>query len=408
MESDVRRPRRPAQRVWIDDLTRAATRSGELAGLRDRGLGGATVDLAALEHAVSRSDVYDADIRRAGDDRAPAEVALRLVVEDVQAAADVLRPVYERTAGDDGYVSVGLPPDVLHDTERTVAAAARLWARCDRSNVMVEVPVTAPGVPAIEMLLIEGINVNATLAFSLGQCRQVAAAFVSALEARLPRGGGLGTVTGVVSHPVGRIGAAVDAALGLRLVDAASFEERRTMEELLGEIGVASARLAYRLLRRLHAGPRWERLAAAGARPQRCLWAGISSTTQAAALALPDTILAMPRDAVARLGEVEIAEIPLERELDRAAHRIRTLGLIGIELDELTEELEHDHLRACGRSYRRLLASIQNRLRAGQWDRVAIASEESFPASDAPGWAGHGLGPPPSERAETDEAGRLA
>jgi transaldolase len=397
------------QRVWIEGLTREMIRSGELAGLRDRGAGGATVGRGSIARVVRDSDAYDADIRRAADGRATERVARLLLVEDVRAAADLLRPVYEGTAGDDGYVCVELPPDVAHDTERIVTAAGELWTRCDRPNVLVEVPATERGLPAVEMLLIEGIGVSVTLVASVRQYQQVVDAFLRALEARLLRGGRLTSVTSFASVPVSRIDARVDGLLSLRLADAAAVEERPTMEALLGETGVAGARLAYREFQRRHAGARWERLADQGARPQRCLWGGAAGRRYAEGLALPDTVATMPPDAFAALVDSPPPALTghLPREgggaWERASRQLRVLDQLGIDAEELTDELAFDAGHALARSNRRLLEAIEAKIAARGWDRVSIASEESFPASDAPGWAGYALGPPAIDRGEGDQ-----
>ena len=396
--------------VWIDGLTRETIRSGELSRLRDQGAGGATVGRAPIARAVTDSDAYDADIRRAADGRAPERVAWRLLVGDVRAAADVFRPVYEQTAGDDGYVCVELPPEVAHDTERIVTTAGELWADCDRPNVLVEVPATEPGLPAVEMLLIEGIGVSVTLVASPRRCRQVGEAFLRALEARLARGGRLAPATSVAGVPVSRVDAMVDGLLSLRLADAAASEERPALEALLGEIGIALAWSVHAELQRLHSGARWERLAAQGARPQRCLWAGAGGTRYVDGLALPDTVATMPEDSFAALAEAPppalAGHLPHQgRRIDyeHATHLLRTLDLLGIEVDELADELTFDARHALARANRRLLAAIDEKIAARGWDRVAIASEESFPASDAPGWAGHALGPPAIGPGETDQ-----
>ncbi len=250
--------------VWLDSLSRAMLERGELERLvRTAGVVGVTANPAIFEKAISGGSEYDAPLSAlacCGLDATAAYEAL--AVEDVRGAADVLRPVYERTGGSDGYASLEVAPDLADDAEATLASAVDLWRRLDRPNVMVKIPGTAAGVEAIRRATAAGINVNVTLLFSVDAYAQVADAYLSGLEDRLARGEPIREVVSVASFFVSRVDAAVDRQLAATGRD-----------DLAGRAGIANARVAYAHFQKLTAGGRFARLATAGARAQRPLWA---------------------------------------------------------------------------------------------------------------------------------------
>src|SRR5438093_707829 len=253
------------QSVWLDYLRRGMLRSGELQALIDDGLRGMTSNPTIFEHAIGGSSDYDEELRTLAasplGDRAAFE---QLAIEDVREAADLFRPVYDATAGRDAFVSLEVSPSLARETEQTVAEARRLWAAVDRPNLMIKVPGTREGWPAIERLLTDGINVNITLLFSLEHYRQVAEAYVRALEARRTAGQAIDRVASVASFFVSRVDTEVD-----RRLDAKGGGP----SGLRGKIAIANAQLAYAWFRELLQGRQWRSLAAAGAKPQRLLWA---------------------------------------------------------------------------------------------------------------------------------------
>jgi transaldolase len=367
-QAAVERLRAVGQSVWIDDLTREMIAGGQLASLLEQGVTGVTANPTTFDKAVVESDLYDADIQLRGADRTPDEVLRDLLVEDVRSAGVMLRPVHERTDGGDGYVSIEVAPDLAYDTDRTVAAAHVLWTRCDRPNVLVKVPATAQGIPAIRQLLSEGVNVNVTLTFSLRRYEEVVEAFLSGLELGLERGLRIDRLASVASFFVSRVDSKADPELRRRLQEAPPGEARDTLESMVGTIGISNSKLAYQRFRELHSGSRWDRLAAAGARPQRCLWASTSTKDKAfrptmyvEALAGPNTINTMPLTTFDALPEARIEGAELERDVDLARELIARLAGFGVDLDRITAELESEGVRSFADSYRHLLGVIREK-----------------------------------------------
>ena len=264
------------QVIWLDFLSRRFIADGSLKRLIDEdGLAGVTSNPSIFEKAIVSSSDYDASLEAADrqgklDERALFE---RVAVEDIQAAADVLRPVYEATRRRDGYVSIEVSPYLAMRTEETVAEARRLWHAVGRKNLMIKVPATTPGLPAIHQLTGEGINVNITLLFSQKVYEDVVEAYLRGLEDLIARGGNPARIASVASFFVSRIDTAVDKLLEARLGKAGDGSERLALTSAHGKVAIANAKLAYQRYKRLFAGPRWEALRAKGAQPQRLLWA---------------------------------------------------------------------------------------------------------------------------------------
>ena len=253
------------QSVWLDYLRRGMLRSGELQSLIDDGLRGMTSNPTIFEHAIGGSSDYDDDLRALATSRlSDLEIFERLAVEDVRRAADLFRPVYDATEGRDGFVSLEVSPALARDTEGTITEARRLWATVDRPNLMIKVPGTKEGWPAIERLLTEGINVNITLLFSLEHYRQVAEAYLRALQARRRAGQAIDRLASVASFFVSRVDTETDRRIEAKGVP---------LLELRGKVAIANAQLAYAWFRDLLQSDKWQPLASAGARPQRLLWA---------------------------------------------------------------------------------------------------------------------------------------
>jgi transaldolase len=392
------------QSVWIDDLTRDMIAGGDLVHLRESGVTGITANPTTFDKAVTGSSVYDADIRRLAGHRAATGILWDLLVDDVRHAAAVFRQVYDRTGGADGFVSIEVAPDIAADTEATTRMARELWERCDSPNVLVKVPATAQGVPAMRRLLEDGVNVNATLIFSVERYREVAEAYLSALEARRERGRPIDRVASVASFFVSRVDTKVDGELKRRL-EGAEGEERERLGGLLGTIGVANSRHAFERFRGLFSGERWDALAAGGARPQRCLWASTSAkdpsfpaTKYVEALAGPDTVDTMPLETFEALAGASLDGPALERDLDAAREQLSRLDALGIDLRRITAELETEGVRSFEESYRHLGHAIDEKVTANGWDRVQVAGEHSFPASDAPGSTGDTIEGAPARR----------
>jgi transaldolase/glucose-6-phosphate isomerase len=264
------------QAVWLDFLARGFVAKGDLKKLIDTdAVKGVTSNPAIFEKAIGSSDEYDGSIAKAlkKGDRSVADLFEAVAVEDIQNAADVLRPVYDAMNGDDGYVSLEVSPYLANDTRGTIAEAKRLWKDVHRKNLMVKVPATEAGLPAIEALIAKGISINITLLFSQKVYREVAEAYIAGLEKYVAGGGDPSHVASVASFFVSRIDSAVDKQLDEKIAKANDPSEKERLAALKGKVAIANAKMAYQDYKKLFAGSRWEKLAARGAKPQRLLWA---------------------------------------------------------------------------------------------------------------------------------------
>src|SRR6201746_2427230 len=264
------------QAVWLDFLARGFIAKGDLKKLIDTdGVKGVTSNPSIFEKAIGSSDEYDGAIGSAlkKGDRPVADLFEHLAVEDIQHAADVLRPVYDQLKGEDGFVSLEVSPYLAMDTKGTIAEAERLWKDVKRRNLMVKVPATPEGLPAIEHLIGEGISINITLLFSQKVYVEVAEAYLAGLEKYVAGGGDPAHVASVASFFVSRIDVAADKQLDEKIAKANDPTEKERLAALKGKVAIANAKLAYVEYKRLFSGPRWDKLAAKGARPQRLLWA---------------------------------------------------------------------------------------------------------------------------------------
>jgi transaldolase len=359
-QSPIARLNELGQSPWYDNLTRSFVQGGGLTEMIERdGIRGVTSNPTILEKALAAGEGYDeqlADLARAG--RATEEIYWELVLADITAAADCLRPVCDATEGGDGFVSVEVAPDRAHETAATVDQAVWLHGRVDRPNVMVKIPATVEGLPAIEETLAKGISVNVTLIFSLTRYDAVIDAYQRGMERLLERGGDPATVRSVASFFVSR----VDTEADRRLPD---------RHPLRGRLAVANARLAYARFLERFAGPRWEALAAQGAALQRPLWASTSTknpqypdTLYVDELIGPNTVntLAQPSiDAYRDHGDPE--PLTITRDVDAARELIAELPAAGIDYDDLTATVEREGVDAFARSYFDGLATLDKRTR---------------------------------------------
>jgi transaldolase/glucose-6-phosphate isomerase len=337
------------QVVWLDFLARRFIADGGLKRLVDEdGLTGVTSNPSIFEKAILGSSDYDGSLKDALEqgDLDVRSLFERLAVEDIQNAADVLRPVYERTRRRDGYVSIEVSPYLAMNTEETVVEARRLWQAVGRENLMVKVPATAPGLPAIRQLTGEGINVNITLLFSQEVYEQVAAAYLGGLEDLIARGGDPRGISSVASLFVSRIDAAVDKLIEARLRQTNDNAERDALTGIRGKVAIANAKLAYQRYKHLFAGPRWENLHAKGAHTQRLLWASTgtknpeySDVLYVEELIGPDTIDTMPPGTMDAFRDHGRIRASLEEDLDGARQVITTLDRFGISIDDVTAKV---------------------------------------------------------------------
>jgi len=357
------------QAPWLDFVSRRLIESGELKMLiEEDGLKGMTSNPSLFEKDIAETDAYDADLRDmlATGDQPVGVIYERLAIAEIRRAADALSPVFASTHGADGYVSLEVSPYLARDTEATVNEARRLWRAIDRGNVMVKVPGTPEGLPAIRQLLSDGININITLLFGLEAYRQVAEAYLDALETRASMGASLSHIASVASFFVSRIDTAVDRRLQ-ELIDRGG--NRAALERLRGKIAIANAKLAYARFKTLFSGPRWERLSALGARPQRLLWASTSTknpalrdTLYVEALIGPDTVDTMPPATLAAFREHgRVTADAIENDVGAASATVAELAQHGIILKNITDALIDDGVRQFSEAFDRLFAAVARR-----------------------------------------------
>ena len=349
------------QSVWLDQLDRQMIGSGELQRYRDRGVAGVTANPTIFAHSLESSEVYADDVARRLDRGQDAESILwDLLIEDVRAAADIFRPVYERERGGDGFVSIEVSPEIAGDTERTIEAARNLRRRCDRPNVMVKIPATPAGLPAIEAMIAEGANINVTLIFAVERYVKVVAAFLGGLEQRRERGYDLSPLRSVASFFVSRVDTKVDALL----------ERRPDLQALLGRAAIANSKLAYEMFTELHSGDRWDALREAGAAVQRCLWASTSTKNPryrdvmyVEELIGPATINTMPVQTFEAFADHGRVSPTLQQDVEGARRLLDQLVAAGIDIAAITQELEDEGVAGFAKSYRESIESL-GRVRA--------------------------------------------
>jgi transaldolase len=366
------------QSVWLDFIRRSWLEDGTIARLiRDDGLSGMTSNPAIFEKAISTGREYDeplARLVRAGEDR-PEEIYEALAVEDIRAAADLLLPVYHATEGRDGFVSLEVSPELANDPDGTLVEARRLNRLVDRPNLMIKVPGTEICTPVIRTLLAEGIHVNITLLFARSAYARVAQAYLEAMEERLGKGMKLGAVASVASFFVSRIDSLVDSRLEEKAKSAAPADTARILG-LRGKVAIANAKLAYSFFTELFASPRWRTLAAAGAAPQRLLWASTSAKNPAyrdviyvEELIGRDTVNTMPPETIDAFRDHGAAKPSLAADVEDAEEVLAELAALGVSLDDATDHLLADGIAKFVQPYRKLLEAIEKRGR-----ELAVAS----------------------------------
>ena len=343
------------QAVWLDFLARGFVAKGELKKLIDTdGVKGVTSNPSIFEKAIGSSDEYDGPIGSAlkKGDRPVADLFEHLAIEDIQHAADVLRPVYDAFKGNDGFVSLEVSPYLAMDTKATIAEAEHLWKAVHRKNLMVKVPATPEGLPAIEHLIGEGISINITLLFSQKVYIEVAKAYIAGLEKLVAGGGDPSHVASVASFFVSRIDSAVDKQLDEKIARANDPHEKERLAALKGKVAIANAKLAYQEYKELFSGARWEKLAAKGAKPQRLLWASTgtknkdySDVLYVEELIGPNTVNTVPPATLDAFRDHGKPRDSLEENVEEAKHVLAELDKSGISLDAITEELVKDGVK---------------------------------------------------------------
>jgi transaldolase len=361
------------QSVWYDYITRDLVASGELARLiASDGLRGMTSNPTIFDKAVSGSRLYDADIRRLAESgRSSSDIFEALAVADVRAACDAFLPLYERSERSDGLVSLEVAPTLAHDGHATVQEAERLWNAVNRPNAMIKIPGTRAGLSAITSAIAGGINVNVTLLFSVERYAEVIEAFLAGLERRLDRSLPVASIASVASFFVSRVDAKVDPLLDGMDGGAQGLSRAgaRDGAPLRGKAAIANASIAYRLFETSLAQPRWVRLAEVGAQPQRPLWASTSTkdprypdTYYVEALVAPRTVNTLPPETLVAYRDHGNPAVRIQDGIAAAPEQLQALARAGIDLAQVTRELEEEGVEKFAASYRSLLAAIDAKI----------------------------------------------
>jgi transaldolase len=345
------------QSVWIDYLSRTFVQGGDLEGLIRDGVVGVTSNPTIFQGAIAEGDAYDEQIKElTATESEPKEIFLALARDDIRAACDLLRQVWDDGNGKDGWVSLEVDPNLAHDTQATIDEAARLHALVDRPNVLIKIPATREGLSAIEETIAAGIPVNVTLIFSLERHREVAEAYIRGLQRLVDGGGDASKVASVASFFVSRVDTEADRRL----------DEVGGHDELKGTLAIANAKLAYATYQEIFSGDAWERLAAAGATPQRCLWASTSTKNPeyrdviyVEELVGPDTANTMPRETVEAVMDHARIERTLDRDVDGARRTLDAFAAAGIEYEDVVETLEREGVEKFAKSFRDLFADLE-------------------------------------------------
>ena len=361
------------QSIWLDNIRRDLITSGALARLvREDGLRGLTSNPAIFEKAVAQSREYADMIEPPAREGVDAKTIYeRLAMRDIRDAADALRAVYDSTKAADGYVSLEVSPALARDTRGTIDEARRLWRETARENLMIKVPGTPEGVPAIRQLIGEGVNVNVTLLFSREAYAAAARAYLEGLEALTGRGGDLSRPASVASFFVSRIDTLTDSLLEARIAAAGEESEKRRLSALRGQAAIANAKLAYRDYLEMLETPRWTRLSAMGARPQRLLWASTSTKNPSYRDVLyveeligADTVNTLPPATLEAFRDHGRVRASLTEDAEGARGALAALEAAGISLKAVTDQLLDEGVRQFADAFDKLLAAIGARSRS--------------------------------------------
>jgi transaldolase/glucose-6-phosphate isomerase len=388
LENPLRALQVLGQSVWLDNIRRSLITSGELRRLIDEdGVRGLTSNPAIFEKAIAGSSEYRDLLEAPGAASIdPMSLYETLAIRDIQDAADLFKPLYLATARRDGYVSLEVSPLLASDTSATLAEARRLWRAVDRENLMIKIPGTPAGIPAVRQLIAEGINVNVTLLFAQQAYEGAADAYIAGLEALVARGGDPSTVASVASFFVSRIDTAMDAALDTRLSRTADAGERRVLQSLSGTVAIANAKLAYERYQRLFSGERWQALAARGAQTQRLLWASTGTknpkfrdVVYIEELIGPDTVNTMPPATLEAFRDHGRPRQSLTEDVEGARDTMQRLAKAGLSLNATTDALLADGVELFADAFRGLLNAVDRQSRGAGVERIRRRCTRSLP-----------------------------
>ena len=357
------------QSLWLDYIRRDLITSGSLKKMiEDDGLRGMTSNPSIFEKAIAESSLYD-DMLHALASRQDLDATGRfeqIAIRDIQDAADILRPVYEESKCRDGYVSLEVSPLLALETQKTIDEARRLWKAVNRDNVMIKVPGTAEGIPAIRQLVGEGININVTLLFAQEMYEKVAEAYIAGLEDLAKRGGNLKTMASVASFFISRIDTLVDSMIDGRLKASTDPQQQSLLKSLKGKVAIANGKLTYQRYQKLFSGPRWEALANKGAQTQRVLWASTSTKNPeyrdvmyVEELIGPDTVDTVPPATVDAFRDHGKLRNSLTENVPAAQKVMDDLAKAGISMKEVTDKLTTDGVKLFADAFNKLLAAVE-------------------------------------------------
>ncbi len=370
MTNPVQQLKTQGQSVWLDDIDRGQLLSGLFGRLIDEdGLAGATGNPTIFEHSITHSSTYDEQMQQLlREGKSSQEIYEALAMTDVRMVADMLRPTYDRTGRQDGFVSIEVSPYLAQDTERTLFEVRRFWHTIERPNLMVKIPSTPAGIPAIRQALAEGININITLIFSIDNYRQVAEAYLSALEERSAKGQDISRIASVASFFVSRVDVLVDNLLEEKIKATSEGAEQQKLKALEGKAAIGNARLAYQEFKRLFNTPRFEALKQHGAHVQRPLWASTGTKNPAYRDVLyveeligPDTVNTMPLTTIERFHDHGRVRLSIEDHLSEAKAQLAALADVGIHYDQVTRQLQEEGVQKFIDSFHTLFQCIDNK-----------------------------------------------
>jgi len=367
------------QSVWYDNIDRSQLVSGQFKRLLDEdGICGVTANPTIFEKSISSGHAYDEQINQLiKEGKSTNEIYEALIIQDIRTVADILRPIYDSANRQDGLVSLEVSPDLAHDTEGTLSEVRRFWKMVDRPNLMIKIPGTPEGIPAVLQALTEGINVNITLIFSISTYRQVAEAFISALEARRTAGEDISHMASVASFFVSRVDTLVDKLLEDKVKATSNTSEQQYLKSLEGKAAIANARLVYQDFKKIFNTPRFAALKQAGAYVQRPLWASTSTKNPAYRDVLyaeeligPDTVDTMPLETIENFRDHGRVRLSIEDNLEEAHQVFDALEKVGIHYDQVTKQLQDEGVQKFADSFHTLFEGITEKRKAIETQQV--------------------------------------
>ena len=368
-ENSLKRLEALGQSIWLDYIRRDFISKGELRRtIENDGISGLTSNPSILEKAIAESDLYDKDIQEMAQKKMDVKTIYEFLSQrDVADAADEFRPLYDKTGGEDGYVSLEVNPHLAHHTKGTIDEARRLWAALNRPNVFIKVPATIEGLPAIRQLIGEGINVNVTLLFGLPRYRQVAQAYIDGLEARSSQGKPIKTIASVASFFLSRIDTLVDPLIEKHIAN--TDEKIEIAKKIHGQIAIASAKAAYQIYKEIFESNRFQKLAAKGAKTQRLLWASTGTKNPAYSdvkyietIIGPCTINTVPLKTLSAYRDHGNPKLTLEQDTKQAEWVMAQLPKLGIGIDNVTQQLEDEGVKKFNEPFDKLMETLSDKM----------------------------------------------